>query len=36
MTGNPLDFFGFDSDEIDEVFKENEIEAVIRRDKRIC
>jgi hypothetical protein len=36
MTTNPLDLFGFDSDEIDEVFKENEIEAIIRRDKRIC
>jgi hypothetical protein len=33
---NPLDLFGFDSDEIDEVFKENEVEAIIRRDKRIC
>jgi hypothetical protein len=36
VHANPLEFFGFDSDEIDEVFKENEIEAVIRRDKRVC
>jgi hypothetical protein len=36
MTGNPLDLFGFDESDIDDVFKENELKAIIRRDKRVC
>lgn len=36
MTDNPLDLFGFDAEDIEEVFKENEVEEINRRDKRIC
>jgi hypothetical protein len=33
---NPLDRFGFKEDAIEEVFKENELLEIIRRDKRVC
>jgi hypothetical protein len=36
MTGNPLDLFGFEEDDIEDVFKENELQEIIRRDKRVC
>lgn len=33
---NPLDIFGFEAEDIEDVLKESELKEIIRRDKRVC